>query len=149
MSEWWRMWFSRTSLLRLLAIVRMMENVVFKDFTVKTARNCQNDGVCGKRSKDIYATASWNITVSAGVSGRGKTWIHFIDTNTNKVNSDNYIQLLNRGVFRDWNLYTLAMTSSFNKMGQPRIPVIELSNIWRSVIRWIIGLWEGIRRSNG
>ena len=89
-----------------------VEKMVFtdeKDFTVEIARNRQNDRVYGKRKKDIpvkrlhHETSRFTkkVMVSAGVSWHGKTRIHVIDTKTTKVNSENYIQLLNRGLLRD------------------------------------------------
>ena len=48
-----------------------------------------------------------------------------IKTYTTKDTSENYIKLLNSA-----NVHTLT-NLSFNNMGQPRIPVIELGNISR------------------
>lgn len=89
-----------------------VERIVFtdeKDFTVEVARNRQNDRVYGKEKKDIsvdrlyHETSRFSrkIMVSAGVSWRGKTRIHFIDTRKTKVNSDNYIKLLDEGLLPD------------------------------------------------
>ena len=80
-----------------------------KDFTVEIACNCQNDRVYDRRKEDILikrlrheiSRFTKKVMVSAGVSWRGKTRIHFIDTNTTKLNSENYIKLLNREVLRD------------------------------------------------
>ena len=47
--------------------------------------------------------------VSAGDFWGVKTWSHFIDTNTTRVNFENYIKLLNRGLLQTANVYTLTM----------------------------------------
>ena len=81
------------------------QKIVFtdeKDFTFEVARNRQNDRVYGTRKRDIPSSRLYHecsrfskkIMVSAGVSWQGKTDIHFIDTKTTKVNSENYIKLL-------------------------------------------------------
>ena len=82
-----------------------MEPMIFtyeKDFTIEIARNRQNDVVYGHRKKEIPVGRLYHETlrfskkvmVSAGVSMRGKTTIHFIDTSKTKVNSECYIKLL-------------------------------------------------------
>ena len=65
------------------------------------ARNRQNDRVYGKRKRDIAPNRLYHETsrftkkvmVSAGVSWKGKTRIHFIDTERTKVNSESYKNL--------------------------------------------------------
>jgi transposase len=89
-----------------------VEKMVFtdeKDFSLEIARNRQNDRVYGKRKRDIPVKRLYHQTsrftkkvmVSAGVSWRGKTRIHFIDTAKTKVNSESYIRLLDRGLLTD------------------------------------------------
>jgi len=80
-----------------------------KDFTYEIARNRQNDRVYGSRKKDIPSSRLYHecsrfskkIMVSAGVSWNGKTDIYFIDTKTTKVNSINYMKLLEDGLLPD------------------------------------------------
>ena len=78
-----------------------VKNIIFpdeKDFTLEVARNRQNDRVYGKRKRDIAPNRLYHETsrftkkvmVSAGVSWKGKTRIHFIDTERTKVNSESY-----------------------------------------------------------
>ena len=75
-----------------------VKNIIFtdeKDFTLEVARNRQNDRVYGKRKRDIapnrlyHETSRFtkNVMVSAVVSWKGKTRIHFIDTERTKVNT--------------------------------------------------------------
>ena len=60
----------------------------WKDFTIEVARNRQNDVVYGHKKKEIsvgrlyHETSRFSrkVIVSAGVSMRGKTRIHFTDT---------------------------------------------------------------------
>ena len=69
---------------------------------LEVARNRQNDRVYGKRKRDIAPNRLYHETsrftkkvmVSAGVSWKGKTRIHFIDTEHTKVNSESYKNLL-------------------------------------------------------
>ena len=69
---------------------------------IEVARNYQNDIVYGHKKKEIpvgrlyHETSRFSkkVMVSAGVSMRGKTKIHFIDTSKTKVNSECYIKLL-------------------------------------------------------
>lgn len=81
-----------------------VERIMFtdeKDFTLETARNRQNDVVYGVRKGDIPVSRLYHETsrfskkvmVSAGVSWKGKTQIHFIDTEKTKVNSVSYVEL--------------------------------------------------------
>ena len=75
------------------------------DFTIEDARNRQND-VYGYKKKEIqvgrfyHETSQFSkkVMVSAGVSMRGKTRIHFIDTPKTKVNSECYIKLLDNNL---------------------------------------------------
>ena len=89
-----------------------MERWIFtdeKDFTVEVARNRQNDVVYGHKKKEIpvgwlyHETSRFSkkVMVSAGVSIRGKTMIHFIDTSKMKVNSECYIKLLDDNFLPD------------------------------------------------
>ena len=74
-----------------------------KNFTVETTRSGQNDipvKLYGLRTKSLYR-GFWH----------GKTRIHFIDSNTTKVNSENYIKLNNRGILR--NCKRLYLTNNF------------------------------------
>ena len=63
--------------------------------------------VCGKRKRDIapsrlyHETSRFTKKVSAGVSWKGKTRIHFIDTERTKVNSESYKNLLEIGLLPD------------------------------------------------
>ena len=86
-----------------------VKNIIFsdeKDFTLEVARNRQNDRVYGKRKRDIAPNRLYHETsrftkkvmVSAGVSSKGKTRIHFIDTECTKVNSESYTNLLEIGL---------------------------------------------------
>ena len=80
-----------------------------KDFTIEVARNHQNDGVYGHKKKEIpvgqlyHETSRFSkkVMVSAGVSMRGKTRIHFIDTSKTKINSECYIKLLDDNLLPD------------------------------------------------
>lgn len=80
-----------------------------KDFTLEIAKNRQNDRVYGKRKRDIHPSRLYHessrfskkIMVSAGVSWKGKTNIHFIDTDRVKVNSENYMKLLDDNLLPD------------------------------------------------
>ena len=56
------------------------------------------------------------IVVSVGVSCEGKTNIHFIDTDRAKVNSENYIQLLDDSVLIIGG-FILETIMYFSKMG--------------------------------
>ena len=89
-----------------------VKNIIFtdeKDFTLEVARNWQNDWVYGKWKRDIapnrlYHEASRftkKVMVSAGVSWKGKTRIHFIDTERTKVNSESYKNVLEIGLLPD------------------------------------------------
>ena len=89
-----------------------LKNIIFtdeKDFTLEVARNRQNDRVYGKRKRDIAPNRLYHETsrftkkvmVSAGVSWKGKTRIHFIDTEHTKVNSESYKNLLEIGLLPD------------------------------------------------
>ena len=89
-----------------------VERMIFtdeKDFTIEVARNRQNDVVCGHKKKEIpvgrlyHETSRFSkkVMVSAGVSMRRKTWIHFIDTSKTKVNSECYIKLLDDNLLPD------------------------------------------------
>ena len=86
-----------------------VKNIIFtaeKDFTLEVAWNRQNDRVYGKRKIDIAPNRLYHETsrftkkvmVSAGVSWKGKTRIHFIDTEHTKVNSKSYKNLLEIGL---------------------------------------------------
>ena len=88
-----------------------VKNIIFtdeKDFTLEVARNRQNDRVYGKRKRDIAPNRLYHKTsrftkkvmVSAGVSWKGKTRIHFIDTECTKVNSESYKNLLEIGLLQ-------------------------------------------------
>ena len=81
-----------------------VKNIIFtdeKDFTLEVAGNRQNDRVYGKRKRDIAPNRPYHETsrftkkvmVSAGVSWKGKTRIHFNDTERTKVNSESYKNL--------------------------------------------------------
>ena len=73
------------------------------------ARNRQNDRVYGKWKREIAPNRLYHETsrftkkvmVSAGVSWKGKTRIHFIDTERTKVNSEMYKNLLEIGLLPD------------------------------------------------
>ena len=89
-----------------------VKNIIFtdeKDFTLEVARNRQNDRVYGKRKRDIAPNRLYHETnrftkkvmLSAGVSWKGKTRIHFIDTERTKVNSESYKNLLEIGLLPD------------------------------------------------
>ena len=82
-----------------------VKNIIFtdeKDFTLEVSRNRQNDRVYGKRKRDIAPNRLYHETsrftkkvmVSAGVSWKEKTRIHFIDTERTKVNIESYKNLL-------------------------------------------------------
>ena len=96
-----------------------------KDFTIEVARNCQNDVGYGHKKKDIpvgrlyheNSRFSKNVMVSAGVSMREKTRIHFIDTSKTKVNSECYIKLLDDNLLPDCRTFYPDNELSFNKMG--------------------------------
>ena len=76
---------------------------------LEVARNRQNYRVYGKRKRDIAPNRLYHDTsrftkkvmVSAGVSSKGKTRIHFIDTERTKVNSESYKNLLEIGLLPD------------------------------------------------
>ena len=80
-----------------------------KDFTIKVSLNRQNDVVYGHKKKEIpvgrlyHETSRFSkkVIVPAGVSMRGKTRIHFIDTSKTKVNSECYIKLLDDNLLPD------------------------------------------------
>ena len=78
-----------------------------KDFMIKVARNRQNDVVYVKKEIPVgwlyHETSQFSkkVMVSAGVSMRGKTKIHFIDTSKTKVNSEYYIKLLDDNLLQD------------------------------------------------
>ena len=89
-----------------------VKNIIFtdeKDFTLEVARNRQNDRIYGKRKRDIAPNRLYHETsrftkkvmVSAGVSWKGETRIHFIDTERTKVNSESYTNLLEIGLLPD------------------------------------------------
>ena len=89
-----------------------VKNIIFtdeKDFTLEVARNRQNDRVYGKQKRDIAPSRLYHetsrftkkIMVSAGVSWKGKTRIHFIDTERTEVNSESYKNLLEIGLLPD------------------------------------------------
>ena len=76
---------------------------------LEVAQNRQNDRVYGKRKRDIAPNRLYHETsrftkkvmVSAGVSSKAKTRIHFIDTERTKVNSESYKNLLEIGLLPD------------------------------------------------
>ena len=80
-----------------------------KDFMIEVAQNCQNDVVYGHKTKEFpvgrlyHETSRFSkkVMVSATVSMRGKTRIHFIDTSKTKVNSECYIKLLDDNLLSD------------------------------------------------
>ena len=80
-----------------------------KDFTIKVAWNRQNDIVYGHKKKEIPVSQLYHETsrfrkkvmVSAGVSMRGKTRIHFIVKSKTRVNSECYIKLLDDNLLPD------------------------------------------------
>ena len=89
-----------------------VKNIIFtdkKDFTLEVVRNRQNDRVYGKGKRDIAPNRLYHETsrftkkvmVSAGVSWKGKTRIHFIDTERTKVNNESYKNLLEIGLLPD------------------------------------------------
>ena len=89
-----------------------VERMIFtdeKDFTIKVIRNRQNDVVYGHKKKEIpvgrlyHETSRFSkkVMVSAGVSMRGETRIHFIDTSKTKVNSECYNKLLDDNLLPD------------------------------------------------
>ena len=89
-----------------------VKNIIFtdeKDFTLEVARNWQNDRVYGKRKRDIAPNRLYHETsrftkkvmVSAGLSWKGKTRIHFINTERTKVNKESYKNLLEIGLLPD------------------------------------------------
>ena len=59
----------------------------------------------------------------------GLRGIHFIDTNTTKVNSENCIKLFNRGLLRDCKRLYPDNDFIFRQDGQHPIPFVELGNI--------------------
>ena len=80
-----------------------VKNIIFtdeKDFTLE---------VYGKRKRDIAPNRLYHETsrftkkvmVSAGVSWKGNTRIHFIDTERTKVISESYKNLLETGLLPD------------------------------------------------
>ena len=96
-----------------------------KDFTIEVARNHQNDIVYGHKKKEIpvgriyHETSQFSkkVMVSAGVSMRGKTRIHLIETSKTKVNSECYIKLLDDNLFPDCRTLYPDNDFIFNKMG--------------------------------
>ena len=80
-----------------------------KDFTIDVARNRQNDVVYRHKKKEIpegrlyHETSRFSkkVMVSAGISMRGKTRIHFIDTSKTKVNYECYIKLMDDNLLPD------------------------------------------------
>ena len=89
-----------------------VERMIFtdeKDFTIEVAQNRQHDVVYRHKKKEIpvgwlyheILGFSKKVMVSAGVSIRGKTRIHFIDTSKMKVNSECYIKLLDNNLLPD------------------------------------------------
>ena len=91
---------------------KYVERMIFtdeKDFTIKVAWNRQNDVVYGHKKKEVpvgwlyHETSRFSkkVMVSAGVSMRGKTRIHLIDTSKTKVNSECYIKLLDDNLLPD------------------------------------------------
>ena len=78
-----------------------------KDFTIEVSRNRQNDVVYGHKEIPVgrlyHETLRFSkkVMVSAGVSMRGKTRIHFTDTSKTKVNSECYIKLLDDNLLPD------------------------------------------------
>ena len=89
-----------------------VKSIIFideKDFTLEVARNRQTDRVYGKRKRDIapnrlyHETSRFtkNVMISAGFSWKGKTRIHFIDTERTKVNIESYKNLLEIGLLPD------------------------------------------------
>ena len=80
-----------------------------KDFMIEVAWNRQNDVVYEHKKKEIpvgrlyHGTSRFSkkVMLSAGVSMRGKTRIHFNDTSKTKVNSECYIKLLDDNLLPD------------------------------------------------
>lgn len=91
-----------------------VKRIVFtdeKDFTVEIAKNHQNDRVYGRNKSAINPNRlyretsrfSKKVMVSAGISWRGKTRIHIVES---KLNTVEYIKLLDDGLIPDcFNLY--------------------------------------------
>ena len=109
---------------------RDVERMIFtdeKDFTIEVARNRQNDIVYGHKKKEIpvgwlyHKTSRYSekVVVSAGVSMRGKTRIHFIDTSKTKVNSECYIKLLDDNLLPDCRTLYPDNDFIFQKDGAP------------------------------
>ena len=96
-----------------------------KDLTIEVARNLQNGVVYRHKKKEIpvgwlyHETSRFSkkMMVSAGVSMRGKTRIHFIDTSKTKFNSDWYIKLLDDNLLPDCR--TLYLDNDFQQDGVP------------------------------
>lgn len=89
-----------------------VKRIVFtdeKDFSLEIPINKKNDVVYGAKKSDIPLSRLYHeenrfskkVMVSAGVSWNGKTRIHFINTNTVKVNADRYLTLLENDLLPD------------------------------------------------
>lgn len=89
-----------------------VKRIVFtdeKDFSLEVPINKKNNVVYGTKKSDIPLSRLYHeenrfskkVMVSAGVSWNGKTSIHFIDTNTAKVNADRYLGLLENDLLPD------------------------------------------------
>ena len=138
------------------------ERMIFtdeKDFTIEGARNRQNDVVYGHKKKEIpvgrlyHETSRFSkkVMVSAGVSMRGKTRIHFIDMSKTKVNSECYIKLLDDNLLPDCRTLYPDNDFIFQQYGAPshtsRITQehLEYKNIWKQTRLNSLGRMTGHR----
>ncbi|XP_064600934.1 uncharacterized protein LOC135467103 [Liolophura sinensis] len=84
-----------------------------KNFPSEIAHNRQNGRVYDKRKRDIHVKRLYHessqftkkFMVFGGVCWRGKTRIHFIDTEKTKVNSENFLKLLDRDLLPDFHQF--------------------------------------------
>ena len=119
------------------------------------ARNRQNDRVYGKRKRDIAPNRLYHETsrftkkvmVSAGVSWKGKTRIHFIDTERTKVNNESYKNLLEIGLLPDCRRYTPMETGYFNRMELQLTRTRTLRNILMELRLTFFEKMIGLRRA--
>ena len=129
-----------------------VKNIIFtdeKDFTLEVARNRQNYRVYGKRKRDIAPNRLYHemsrftkkVMVSAGVSWKGKTRIHFIDT---KVNSESYKNLLEIGLLPDCRRLYPNGDWVFQQDGAPARP---LRNILMELSLNLFEKMSGLRRA--
>ena len=133
-----------------------VKNIIFtdeKDFTLEVARKRQSDRVYGKRKRDIAPNRLYHETsrftkkvmVSAGVSWKGKTRIHFIDTERTKVNSERYKNLLEIGLLSDCR--RLYPNGYFNKMELQLTRARPLRNILMELGLTLFEKMSGLHRA--